>query len=443
MRNLHKLYYKDYFSGVDFANLDSDKSKRAVLMANRNLTDKVTVKDLIVPDLGGDIDSIELEVLYPGLITGVGIQHEASVEGEFKLGLHLDYTTGLPLVYGSTVKGVLRSYFEEVYVGNNVSSVIADIFEGIGPDGNPKSIYARDIFYDAVISSANDDRLILCGDSLAPHGGTDHTDPFAEPVPISFVKIAPGVKILFRFRLCPTLDTAGNVIMSVEEKKMLFIQILTVFGIGAKTNVGYGQLKATREMELRVRVQRGNDLLHQADLAFEAGDYAKATEFYAQAGDCFAANTDEYRRCGSRIKEIRGVRFDVHISKGEVLMEQGELDQACREFEAAKEYAEGICEFNEERQAVYEARISTIEMKRLQQAAAQSQHAASTFAEHIAKASNIKMLIDRTKKWHKDGKAVEPQALADKVEALRQSVKPRELANFEKMCAELSKIAGL
>ena len=35
------------------------------------------------------------------------------------------------------------------------------------------------------------------------------------------------------------------------------------------------------------------------------------------------------------------------------------------------------------------------------------------------------------------------QALADKVEALRQSVKPRELANFEKMCAELSKIAGL
>ena len=60
MRNLHKLYYKDYFSGVDFANLDSDKSKRAVLVANRNLTDKVTVKDLIVPDLGGDIDSIEL-----------------------------------------------------------------------------------------------------------------------------------------------------------------------------------------------------------------------------------------------------------------------------------------------------------------------------------------------------------------------------------------------
>jgi tetratricopeptide (TPR) repeat protein len=134
----------------------------------------------------------------------------------------------------------------------------------------------------------------------------------------------------------------------------------------------------------------------------EAGDYAKATEFYAQAGECFAANTDEYRRCASRIKEIRGVRFDAHISKGEVLMEQGELDQACREFEDAKEYAEGIGEFNEERQAVYEARISAIEMKRLQQAAAQSQHAASTFAEHIAKASSIKMLIDRTKKWHKD-----------------------------------------
>ena len=442
MRNLHKLYYKDYFAGVDFADLGSDTSKKAVLEANRMLTEKIVdPKYLNVPSLGS-VDSFELEILYPGLITGIGIQHEARVEGEFKLGLHLDYTTGLPVIYGSTVKGVLRSYFKEVYDGPGVVDVINDIFEGIGPNGKPKSIYARDIFYDAVISKANAANLILCGDSLAPHGGDSHTDPFVEPVPISFVKIAPGVKLLFRFKLCDTLDAAGNVVISAEKKKTDFLKILTLFGIGAKTNVGYGQLKATEEMEQQVRIQRGNDLLAFADAAYASNDFPKAEGLYKQAGEYFAANSDEYRKCVARIEEIKSRLFDAYISNGDALADQGRFEEARQEYEAAKAYAEGVGEFNDLKKAVYDARISAIEMMRLQQVAAQTLQSATTFAEHISKASNIKMLIDRTKKWHKDGKAVEPQALADKVEALRQSVKPRELANFEKMCAELSKIAG-
>jgi CRISPR/Cas system CMR subunit Cmr6 (Cas7 group RAMP superfamily) len=35
----------------------------------------------------------------------------------------------------------------------------------------------------------------------------------------------------------------GNVIMGVDEILKNFIEILETFGIGAKTNVGYGQLK--------------------------------------------------------------------------------------------------------------------------------------------------------------------------------------------------------
>ena len=246
MRNLHKLYYKDYFSEVDFAHLDSDTSKRAVLMANRNLTDKVTVRDLIVPDLGGDIDSIELEVLYPGLITGVGIQHEASVEGEFKLGLHLDYTTGLPIVYGSTVKGVLRSYFADCYTGpHNVDRLVDDIFEGKSYSAPKlsKSIYDRDVFYDAVVVAPSEDGRVLASDALAPHGVGENNYPLIDPKPIAFVKVAPGVKLMFRFKLVDTRDSVGKVLISALDKLQLFKTILVTFGIGAKTNVGYGQLK--------------------------------------------------------------------------------------------------------------------------------------------------------------------------------------------------------
>ena len=161
MRNLHKLYYKDYFSDVDFRNLASDASKAAVQRSNACLTAPVRNTDLVLGNLPTVSNSFELEVIYPGLITGVGIQHEAGVEGEFKLGLHLDYTTGLPLIYGSSVKGVLRSYFKEVYNGADADVIINDIFEGVASDGNPKSIYARDIFYDAVVTAANRDNLIL------------------------------------------------------------------------------------------------------------------------------------------------------------------------------------------------------------------------------------------------------------------------------------------
>ena len=443
MRNLHKLYYKDYFSDVDFRNLASDASKAAVQRSNACLTAPVRNTDLVLGNLPTVSNSFELEVIYPGLITGVGIQHEAGVEGEFKLGLHLDYTTGLPLIYGSSVKGVLRSYFKEVYNGADADVIINDIFEGVASDGNPKSIYARDIFYDAVVTAANRDNLILCGDSLAPHGGDSHTDPFIEPVPISFVKIAPGVKVLFRFKLCDTMDAAGKVIMSATQKEMLFLQILTVFGIGAKTNVGYGQLKATEEMEQLVRMQRGNDLLAFADAAYASNDFPKAEGLYKQAGEYFAANSDEYRKCVARIEEIKSKLFDAYISNGDALADQCRFEEARQEYEAAKAYAECIGEFNDLKKAVYDARISAIEMKRLQQVAAQSMQSASTFAEHISKASNIKMLIDRTKKWIKDGNAVDPQALAEKVQILRESVKPRELASFDKMYAELCKIAGI
>ena len=246
MRNLHKLYYKDYFSDVDFLNLGSDSSKRAVLRSNQILTAQVQLSDLIIPDLGKDLTELDMQVLYPGLVTGIGIQHEASIENEFKLGLHLDYTTGLPVIYGSSVKGVLKSYFDSLYGGNDVERLMDDIFSGKCYHDNTqdKSIYDRDIFYDAVIKRPNRHNKILESDSFAPHGTGDLRYPLVEPTPITFVKIASGVEILFRFKLVDTKDRNGRIIMSKSEKKELFKQILTTFGIGAKTNVGYGQLKA-------------------------------------------------------------------------------------------------------------------------------------------------------------------------------------------------------
>ena len=58
------------------------------------------------------------------------------------------------------------------------------------------------------------------------------------------LKIAPGCTIEFRFRLHNSV--VGGKTFAANDKLALFKQILGTVGIGAKTNVGYGQLKITR-----------------------------------------------------------------------------------------------------------------------------------------------------------------------------------------------------
>lgn len=229
----------------------------------------------IYKEIEEQTQSIELEIQYPGLVTGIGIDHEAKIEGEFKLGVHFEWTYGMPVIYGSSVKGVLRSaliaktekgkiveyddYFLKQATGRNWSQeemeiLFNDIFNGkkfvkeVEDDGKKKreyqnkSIYERDIFFDAVITAPDKEGRILCSDSITPHGD----NPLKNPTPLTFLKIAPGCKLGFRFKLEDTKGLSGKVVFSKEEKRVLFTKILTTIGIGAKTNVGYGQLEEVK-----------------------------------------------------------------------------------------------------------------------------------------------------------------------------------------------------
>lgn len=280
-KNLHKYYYKDYFGGkpeeifisdnrqgrrrenrsLNWTDIKSEENASILKKRNTRLTEKGLLYEIVKPIRTED--AFELEIIYPGLVTGIGINHEATIEGEFKLGVHFDWTYGMPVVYGSSVKGVLRSWFVDFYKKNYPNSTIdagdlmMEIFEGrINRDikaeqekygdnwdkkikdpknriyRKVKSIYDRDIFFDAVITAPDAKGRILCSDSITPHGD----NPLKNPTPITFLKIAPGCKLQFRFKLVGSKEEK-------ELKRDLFKEILTTVGIGAKTNVGYGQLK--------------------------------------------------------------------------------------------------------------------------------------------------------------------------------------------------------
>lgn len=300
MQNLHKFYYRSYFSNggetqhLSFEDLilkedakrerDKDRKKKIEDKASKisksnseimKVRNKILIgSDFVKKDQNGEptqellpgakIDNdiatariSELKISYPGLVTGVGINHEAKIEGEFKLGVHFDYTYGMPVVYGSSVKGVLRSsfilreehgrileyepYFLKQITGRDWSQdelklLFESIFEG-KEGGKTKSIYNRDIFFDAVITKADSKGRILCSDSITPHGA----NPLKNPTPITFLKIAPGCTMEFRFKLVDS-EIDGKT-FTADQKKALFEEIIKTVGVGAKTNVGYGQFE--------------------------------------------------------------------------------------------------------------------------------------------------------------------------------------------------------
>jgi len=225
--NIGWLFYKEYFQGINYHQLADANNKQIVKNKITNIIQqKPKIEDGTVL---GNIH-IKAKTTYPGLLLGSGNMHELpSIEGQAILGFHFDYTTGLPVIQGSSIKGILRSAFEhweyiEEYTTMQTKEEIEALESEIFDNG--------DIFYDAVIIKAAKDDEILGDDYLCPHG----EDPLKNPTPLRFVKVIPEVFFRFDFALSDGL-------LSKDAKRKLFENILIDLGLGAKTNVGYGKFE--------------------------------------------------------------------------------------------------------------------------------------------------------------------------------------------------------
>lgn len=214
--NIGWLFYKEYFRGLNDKNMDEDIQQRVdtILKQSIHVTEDETLGNI----------HFEATTTYPGLLLGSGYMHELpSVEGQIILGFYFDYTSGLPVIQGSSIKGVLRSAFrypsyiqESIKKEVDVEALENEIFNN------------KDVFFDATIIS---DGKILGDDYITPH-----EDPLKNPKILRFIKVLPGTKFRFDFMLSDGL-------LSKDEKLKLFMTILGDFGVGAKTNVGYGKFK--------------------------------------------------------------------------------------------------------------------------------------------------------------------------------------------------------
>jgi len=206
----------------------------------------------------------KLTTIYPGLLLGAGYSHPAlkdvkkndrDEESDFQLGFFFDHTTNLPVLPGSSVKGVLKSVFPKKdfsyqpekleYIKNLTKNVTGKDASFIN-ETNWKEIFfgsvkakRKHIFFDAYISGVKSGCNLFEDDYITPHT----KGIFKNPNPIRFLKVGPGVTFTFQFRLFNYNDETGKVLLKAEEIKEIFKQILIDFGVGAKRNVGYGQFQ--------------------------------------------------------------------------------------------------------------------------------------------------------------------------------------------------------
>ena len=221
----------------------------------------ISVNTDVLEVLGyADYSVVNMRVQAPGLLIGSGLAHGLPDSKEdVKTGLQFDYTSGLPVIPGSSVKGVIRSAFPTIVADaeklNYIRSLIADIpkFSALGLEdkdilelGNQMFNHG-DIFADALLVGYGTRtkqqvlvKQVLAEDYITPHTG----GPLAQPIPIKIVKVAPGVTFAFCFKFNAT--KIGDKEVTAEMKESLCTAILQDLGIGAKTNVGYGVLKEVK-----------------------------------------------------------------------------------------------------------------------------------------------------------------------------------------------------
>ena len=267
--NNQYLFNVKYYDGLYTGNNDA-----AVEDANKKLTGYKFGSTAGIPDLTGIKTrySFFMKTVYPGLLIGLGNPHSSGMSPEeIKLGFSLDYTTGLPYIPGSTVKGVLRSVFKKPEIGkttgkkdaeikrvnyNNRQAFLKELIASVCelPESSEalksldlscleEEIFGdntggkRDVFFDAYPVSGGADSRLFAFESITPH-----KELTKNPIPLRLLKVIPDVVFEFNFSLN---DSKVFPPLTAKRKKILFANIISVFGMGAKTNTGFGIMEET------------------------------------------------------------------------------------------------------------------------------------------------------------------------------------------------------
>lgn len=251
------LYNVDYFEGLysiksfgEIKDLDLAEKNKHIKKYCYKESWVGTLSNELKNGVGGILTfcSFTLKTVYPGLLIGTGNAHDIAADHGIKTGFSFDQVTGLPVIPGSTIKGVLRSVFPEDQKNDKqaLKEFISELLKDIRAEDADHNIVGKlagaifetgqDVFLGA-FPVVTGQTPILDLDYITPH-----KEVTKNPNPISILKVKPDVKYNFMFLLTDSiLEDCGGWKLSAGKKAELFKKIITYIGAGAKTNVGFGQ----------------------------------------------------------------------------------------------------------------------------------------------------------------------------------------------------------
>lgn len=256
-RNMSYAFYHEYFEGYDLwkdgsqSNSNTNDPQKIVAGKTQGILEFSFQRGAFLKEWE-EIDGYQafrLETVYPGLLIGLGNSHNLALEGAIKCGFSFDYTTGLPYLPGSSLKGVLRSYFP----GSEKDEAIAKGKAGFLQSLLPPEVELRMeeireleqlifengmVFLGAYpdISENQKNTKLMAMDYITKH------EELKNPVPVALIKVRPGVSFRFCF-LLRDITLSGGKSITAEMLLELFQSIILTMGVGAKTNTGYGRFQ--------------------------------------------------------------------------------------------------------------------------------------------------------------------------------------------------------
>ena len=253
-RNMHYIYNKEYFDKIIECNEASLKSELGII--NYTFPDSIMEAFDGMKKIAGE--HFELTTVYPGLMIGLGYPHSSGVKESFVGGFYFDEITGVPVIPGSTIKGMLRYYFKYNDIKNNdditpyvelIVDLVGDIL--IDLEKNEKEKFIKSFINNSFESEESEDVFLGAIPQINPKERvfmseyiTPHNSPTEAPVPLKMLKVRPGIKYDFLFILSDFTYRTGDgkeIVLSKEKKLEIFKKLILRGGVGAKTNVGFGQ----------------------------------------------------------------------------------------------------------------------------------------------------------------------------------------------------------
>ncbi len=297
-KNLSWAYYSEYYQDEDGTWLANSADGAAIKGRNlslpecgsniqKSLAAAAVHEDLLnaLPGYG----AFTLKTTYQGLIMGTGYLHahgtkdkakdsqssqDSAFRDEIKLGFSFDYTTGLPYLPGSSVKGTIRSLFPSGDSGATdslfsnkctlVGALLAKASDVKLAIGDKDVLELRRALFDygatfldafpcpADENCPADEKPILALDYITPHHGDEDMDVLADPVPLQMLKVRAGVPFEFRFVLPDSVKLPSEATLDQKALLAFLKEALLFTGVGAKTSTGYGRLAVDQRRALSV-----------------------------------------------------------------------------------------------------------------------------------------------------------------------------------------------